>query len=57
MPLLSSSFFVTCSHSDFYVSSHITLHRAQMSHVQKKKSLCEHATNSSARDDRAGLVT
>ena len=30
-------FFVTCFHSDFHVSSHVTLHRAQMSQVQKKK--------------------
>ena len=30
-------FCVTCFHSDFPVSSHITLHRAQMSHVQHKK--------------------
>ena len=37
-PRLSSFFFfVTRSHSDVLVSSHITFHRAQMSHVQKKR--------------------
>ena len=36
-PRVSSFLFVTCSHSDVLVSSHITLHRAKMSHVQKKK--------------------
>ena len=34
--------FVTCFHSDFRVSSHITLHRAQMSHVPKKKNWDTH---------------
>ena len=29
--------FVICFHSDVHVSSHITLHRAQMSHVPKKE--------------------
>ena len=31
-------FFVTCFHSDVHVSSHVTLHRAQMSHVPRKPS-------------------
>ena len=35
--LLVLPFFVTCFQSDFHVSSHITLHRAQVPHVKKKK--------------------
>ena len=41
LPSLVLFFFVTCVHSDVLVSSHITLHRAQMPHVKKKNTIID----------------